>query len=50
MNIGDKYLNLIFLYGIWQDIGILLMGNFVWNLSLCFLSIWYVLLETEEDY
>lgn len=28
MNIGDKYLNLIFLYGIWQDVGILFMGNF----------------------
>lgn len=50
MNIGDEYLNLISPYGIWQDVGILLMGNSVWNFTVMFLSIWNALSATKEDY
>lgn len=50
MNIGDEYLNLIKPYGIWQDIGISLTGNSIWNFTVMFLSVWSALASTKEDY
>ena len=49
MNIGDEYLNLIRPYGMWQDIGISLTGNSIWNFTVMFLSIWNALADSKED-
>lgn len=50
MNIGDEYLNLMKPYGIWQDVGISLTGNSIWNFTVMFLSVWNTLANTKEDY
>ena len=50
INLADEYINEIKKYGHWKDTGILIKGEAVWSFTLMFLTVWYFIRKTNEDF
>lgn len=50
INLADEYINKKILYGYWKDMGMLLRGGAVWNLTFLFLQMWQSCTKENIDY